>query len=326
MTVSVNPGARIVSSDRRPSAVPHPPSAMNAVTSTNLPGFPVRRGKVRDCYDLGDRMLLIATDRISTYDCIHPTPVPGKGCILTALSVFWFDLLKEVTPHHFLSARTADLPASLQPFSGMLEGRMLLCRKARVVPVECVVRGYLAGSGWSDYRRTGAVCGHALPAGLQQCGRLEPALFTPATKAESGHDENISFAQAAEAVGADVMDELRTRSLAIYRRAADHAAARGIILADTKFEFGYDDAGRLMLIDEVLTPDSSRFWPADRYAPGRDQESFDKQYVRNHVAGLGWNKQPPAPPLPDDVVAGTLQRYREAYRLLTGRDFAEWKA
>jgi phosphoribosylaminoimidazole-succinocarboxamide synthase len=291
------------------------------VVRTEIPGLPVRRGKVRDVYDLGDRLLLVATDRVSTYDVVHPTPIPGKGRILTALSLFWFEFLADLTPNHVLTADAADFPAELRAYADQLAGRSLLVRKAAVVPIECVVRGYLAGSGWKDYQAGGAVCGVALPPGLTQCAKLPEPVFTPATKAETGHDENISFAEAASRAGADVMAELRDRTLAVYRKAADYAAGRGILIADTKLEWGFAD-GRLILVDEVLTPDSSRFWPADRYAAGRDQESFDKQFVRNYAAGLGWNKQPPAPELPADIVERTRAKYVEAYERLTGRRWA----
>jgi len=290
-----------------------------AVAQTNIPGFPVRRGKVRDMYDLGDCLLMVATDRISTYDCIHPTPIPGKGRVLTALSKFWFEFLADTVENHVITSDFGEFGHGLEPFADQLVGRSMLVRKAKVVPIECVARGYLAGSGWKDYQATGSVCGVSLPKGLRQCEKLPAPVFTPATKAESGHDENISIETAAASVGFNVMQGLRDLTLEVYRKAADYAASRGILIADTKFEFGFD-GDRLLLIDEVLTPDSSRFWPADTYAPGRDQDSFDKQYVRNYVSGLGWNKQPPAPPLPPEIVDKTLAKYLEAFRRLTGRD------
>jgi phosphoribosylaminoimidazole-succinocarboxamide synthase len=295
--------------------------AGSTLSQSDLPGFPVRRGKVRDIYDLGDALLLVATDRISTYDVVHPTPIPDKGRILTALSLFWFDLLKDVTSNHLIATDPARYGRGLEKFADQLTGRSMLVRKATVVPIECVVRGYLAGSGWKDYQSTGAVCGIKLPPGMKQCQKLETPAFTPSTKADVGHDENISYDQAAQTVGDAVMKELRDRTLAIYKKAADYAAGRGILIADTKFEFGRHE-GKLLLIDEVLTPDSSRFWPADKYAAGRDQESFDKQFVRNYVTGLGWNKQPPAPEIAPDIVEKTRAKYIEAYEKLTGRKFA----
>jgi phosphoribosylaminoimidazole-succinocarboxamide synthase len=281
----------------------------------------MRRGKVRDIYDLGEEVLLVATDRISAYDVVLPTPIPGKGAMLTRLSSFWFDFLGLEVPNHFIEVVESTAPAGLQPYIDQLRGRTMRCRKTKVVPIEFVVRGYLAGSGWADYKKTGSVCGIQLPPGLRQCERLPEPIFTPATKAEQGHDENISFEQACELVGRRTMETLRDRSIQIYLRAAEHAASRGILIADTKFEFG-ERGHELILIDEVLTPDSSRFWPADQYVPGRDQESFDKQYVRNYLTSLvqagKWDKTPPGPPLPDDIVANTAAKYREAVQRLTG--------
>lgn len=294
---------------------------------TDLPGLPVRRGKVRDVYDLGDRLLIVATDRLSAFDVVMATGIPDKGRILTSLSTFWFERFAGRVAHHLLATDVDELPASLQRWRNTLAGRMMLCRKARVVPIECVVRGYLAGSGWREYRETGSVCGVRLPAGLRQCDRLPEPIFTPATKAETGHDENISFEQACGLVGRQTMETLRDTSLLLYREAAAYAESRGILIADTKFEFGHDESrgNALMVIDEVLTPDSSRFWPADRYAPGRDQESFDKQFVRNYLDELcaagRWDKQPPGPALPDEIVGGTRQRYVEAFERLSGRRF-----
>jgi phosphoribosylaminoimidazole-succinocarboxamide synthase len=277
-------------------------------------------GKVREMYDLGERILMVASDRISTYDVVHPTPIPGKGQVLTGLSVFWFDLTAEIVPNHLVSA-TEGVPEEVR-------GRALSVRKLRMLPVECVVRGYLSGSGWKDYQATGAVCGIALPDGLRESDRLPEPIFTPATKAELGdHDENIDFEAAVRAVGDRALAErLRDVSLEVYQRAADHARERGIIVADTKFELGLDDAGELVLADEVLTPDSSRFWPADRYEPGRAQPSFDKQYVRDWAAGTGWDKTPPAPPVPDDVVARTRELYAEAYERIAGEPLSAWLA
>ncbi|HRX86574.1 MAG TPA: phosphoribosylaminoimidazolesuccinocarboxamide synthase [Phycisphaerae bacterium] len=285
------------------------------ITQTEIPKVPVRRGKVRDVYDLGDRLMLVATDRISAYDVVMPTPIPGKGRMLTEISRFWFDFLGDAVPNHFIEVVEDTAPAGMEPYLDQLRGRATLCRKAEVVPIECVVRGYLAGSGWTSYQTAGEVCGIELPAGLKQCDKLPEPLFTPATKEEEGHDENISFARAGELVGVDVMAMLRDRSLQIYQRAAEYAAQRGIIIADTKFEFG-KVGGEYVLIDEVLTPDSSRFWPADDYAPGRDQDSFDKQYVRNYLTGLveagQWDKTPPGPELPAEIVKNTAAKYREA--------------
>jgi phosphoribosylaminoimidazole-succinocarboxamide synthase len=293
------------------------------VTSTpllesRLPGFKLwRRGKVRDVYDLGDRLLVVATDRISAFDVVLPTGIPGKGVVLTQLSLFWFRLLADVAPNHVLTAEVDEYGPELAPYRDQLQGRSMLVLKAEALPVECVVRGYLVGSGWKDYLATGSLCGIALPPGLRESERLDPALFTPSTKAERGHDENISFAEVERAVGARRAGELRDLSLEIYRRARAHAESRGIILADTKFEFGLRD-GRLVWIDEALTPDSSRFWPADSYQPGRAQPSFDKQYVRDYLEALDWDKKPPAPSLPEEVVRRTLEKYLEAHARLTG--------
>jgi phosphoribosylaminoimidazole-succinocarboxamide synthase len=275
-------------------------------------------GKVREMYALGDAILMVASDRISTYDAIHPTEIPDKGKVLTGISAFWFGLTADIAPNHMLSA-TDGVPEEVR-------GRALTVRRLEMLPVECVVRGYLSGSGWTEYKATGTVCGIALPAGLRESERLPEPIFTPATKAALGdHDENISFEAAVEAIGDRAITErLRERSIAIYERAAEHARGRGIILADTKFEFGYDADGTLTLGDEVLTPDSSRFWPADGYEPGRTQPSFDKQFVRDWAAGTGWDKRPPAPALPDDVVEGTRARYVEAYERIVGEPFSDW--
>jgi len=286
--------------------------------TTTLADLPlVASGKVRDMYDLGDRLLMVASDRISTYDVVHPTPIPDKGKVLTALSVFWFELTGDIVPHHLLSA-TEDVPDEAR-------GRALNVMKLDMLPVECVVRGYLTGSGWKDYLATGAVAGITLPEGLEESAQLPEPIFTPSTKADVGHDETIDFDRAAEIVGdRAVMEQLRDLSIALYSRAAEHARARGVILADTKFEFGRDAEGVLRVGDEVLTPDSSRFWPADTYEVGRTQPSFDKQYVRDWAAGTGWDKKPPAPAIPDDVVAGTRARYIEAYETITGDGFDGW--
>jgi len=276
-------------------------------------------GKVREMYDLGDRLLMVASDRISTYDVVHPNGIPDKGKVLTGLSVFWFAKTGHIVPNHFLSA-TDGVPDEVR-------GRAIVARKLRMLPVECVVRGYITGSGWKDYQATGKVSGIELPPGLQESERLPTPIFTPSTKAETGHDEAIDFEQAAELVGdRDLATRLRDVSIALYRFAHEHARERGVILADTKFEFGLDDDGRLVLGDEVLTPDSSRFWPADTYAPGRSQPSFDKQYVRDWASQTGWDKTPPAPEIPAEIVEGTRQRYIEAYERITGEPFSAWLA
>lgn len=299
-------------------------SVLPAVKTTQIPGVEVKRGKVRDVYNLGDRLMIVATDRISAFDCVLPDPIPDKGRVLTALSAFWFDRLAAAKLHHLLGVVGGNAPAGFEPFQSVLAGRTMLCRKTKVVPIECVARGYLAGSGWAEYRKTGKVCGIELPPGLKQCQALPQPIFTPATKEESGHDENISFERACELVGRETMEHLRKRTLDLYAEGVEYARRRGIILADTKFEFGMID-GEILLIDEILTPDSSRFWPADTYEIGRDQESFDKQYVRNHLQTLcdrgEWDKSPPAPALPADVIAATRARYIEAYERLTERRF-----
>src|SRR4051794_14949625 len=274
-------------------------------------------GKVRDMYDLGGDLLMVASDRISTYDVVHPTPIPDKGRVLTGLSVLWFGLTRDIVPNHFVSA-TDDVPDELR-------GRALRVKRLQMLPVECVVRGYITGSGWKDYRSTGAVSGIELPAGLRESEQLPEPIYTPSTKAEVGHDEAIDFAQTVELVGGEELaGELRDVSIAVYQAVASHARERGVILADTKFEFGLDGDGALTLGDEVCTPDSSRFWPADEYAPGRGQPSFDKQYVRDWASGTGWDKNPPAPAIPDDVVAATRERYVTAYERLAGEPFSAW--
>jgi len=290
------------------------------VRETHLEGLEVWRGKVRDVYDLGDRLLIVATDRISAYDVVMPTGIPDKGRILTGLSFFWFDFLSDLTPNHLITADVNAMGPEAQAQADALEGRSMLCRKADVFPVECVVRGYLAGSGWREYQAQGTVCGIELPEGLKQCDRLPEPIFTPATKAESGHDENISFERAKEIIGDDAATTLRDRSIAVYEMAANYACERGIIVSDTKFEWG-DADGEIILIDEVLTPDSSRFWPADTYQPGHDQPSFDKQFLRNYLDTLDWDKTPPGPDLPDDIVVRTRAKYVEAYERLTGKTF-----
>jgi len=292
-------------------------ASLRPVTPT-LADLPlIASGKVREMYDLGDRILMVASDRISTYDVTHPTPIPDKGKVLTALSVFWFEQTGELVANHLVSA-TDDVP-------GEARGRALNVMKLDMLPVECVVRGYLTGSGWKDYQATGAVAGITLPEGLQDSQKLPEPIFTPSTKAAVGHDETVDFERAVEIVGdRAAMVALRDLSIALYSFAADHAASNGVILADTKFEFGRDADGVIRVGDEVLTPDSSRFWPADTYEVGRAQPSFDKQYVRDWATATGWDKKPPAPAIPDDVVAGTRERYVEAYEKITGRPFSQW--
>ncbi|MDP6380491.1 MAG: phosphoribosylaminoimidazolesuccinocarboxamide synthase [Phycisphaerae bacterium] len=290
---------------------------------TSIPALPRRSGKVRDIYDLGERLLIVATDRISAFDCILPTGITDKGCILTSLSLFWFNLLSDICDNHLITADVAEMGEEAQDYEELLTGRTMLVRKADVLPIECVVRGYLAGSGWREYQENSRICGISLPAGLRQCDQLPEPIFTPATKAESGHDENVSFETAAEIIGTETATRLRDLSLAVYNKAAEYARGRGIIISDTKFEWGRAAGGdEIILVDEVLTPDSSRFWPVDDYEPGRDQASFDKQFVRNYLETLDWDKTPPAPPLPDDIVQKTRVRYVEAYERLTGTKFA----
>lgn len=290
------------------------------VLQTDLSGLTlVRRGKVRDVYDVDGHLLIVATDRISAFDYVLGSGIPDKGKVLTQLSAFWFDHLGDAVPHHCLSVDVDTFPVAARAHRDVLKGRTMLVRKTEPLPVECVARGYLSGSGWKDYQTTGAICGVSLPPGLRDSDRLPASIFTPATKAESGHDENISEARAGEIVGAKLVTRLRDLTLELYERGVLHADEHGIIIADTKFEFGI--AGdTLMLIDEVLTPDSSRFWPKDQYVPGRTQPSFDKQFVRDHLEAIGWNKQPPVPSLPDDVIEKTRAKYLEAYRRLTGRE------
>lgn len=294
---------------------------MQSLTQTDLPALPLlARGKVRDLYSVGESLLLIATDRISAFDHVLATGIPGKGKILTQLSLFWFRLLRDVVPNHLITADVAHYPEVLRPYKAQLTGRSMLVKRAQMFPVECVVRGYLSGSGWKDYRATGAVCGIALPKGLRESDKLPEPLFTPASKSLGGeHDENISFDEMITRIGEPASTKLKGLSLDIYNRAAAYAAERGVILADTKFEFGITPDG-IVLADEVLTPDSSRYWPADQYAPGGPQPSFDKQFVRDYLEQIQWNKQAPAPALPDDIVAKTQRKYLDAYRLLTGRE------
>lgn len=291
---------------------------MKVLRETQFAGLPPSaRGKVRDIYDLGDKLLIVATDRLSAFDVILPTPIPDKGRVLTQLSLFWFDLLKDVIPNHVISA--TEFPAPFDKFRDELAGRSMLVQKTKPLPIECVVRGYVSGSGWKDYRATGKICGIVLPNGLLESGRLPEPIFTPATKAVSGHDENISFEQAERMIGKELAEKVRAVSLELYRRAATHAEPRGIIVADTKFEFGLLN-DKLMWIDEALTPDSSRFWPAAQYSPGGPQASFDKQFVRDYLERMRWPKTPPGPELPPEVVEATREKYREAYRILSGRE------
>jgi phosphoribosylaminoimidazole-succinocarboxamide synthase len=293
---------------------------MPPLLSTDLPGVRLLgRGKVRDNYDLGDALLIVSTDRISAFDHVLPTAIPDKGKVLNQISLFWFERTAGIVRNHVREHRVERFPETLRPHAEILRGRSVLVTRLRMLPIECVVRGYLSGSGYKEYRATGGVCGIRLPGGLRESDRLPEPIFTPATKAASGHDENISFARAAEMIGRATAQKARDLSLEIYARASEHAAARGIIIADTKFEFGHD-GGELLLADEVLTPDSSRFWPADEYGPGRPQRSFDKQYVRDYLESIGWDKNPPAPPLPDDIVRGTRERYLELFRRITGGD------
>jgi len=291
---------------------------MRVVRETNFAGIsPAARGKVRDIYDAGDKLLIVATDRLSAFDVILPTPIPDKGRVLTQLSLFWFKLLRDVIPNHVLSA--TEFPAPFDAYRDELAGRSMLVRKTAPLPIECVVRGYVSGSGWKDYKATGKICGIALPSGLRESDRLPEPIFTPATKAATGHDENISFEQAAALIGDERARQVHDVSLEIYRRAAAYADPRGILLADTKFEFGLL-GDELIWIDEALTPDSSRFWPAAQYQPGGPQPSFDKQFVRDYLESIHWPKTPPGPELPPEVVGATRDKYREAYRILTGRE------
>jgi phosphoribosylaminoimidazole-succinocarboxamide synthase len=293
-------------------------SVTKVIRETQFAGLtPAARGKVRDIYNLGEKLLIVATDRLSAFDVVMPTPIPDKGRVLTQLSLFWFELLKEVIPNHVLSA--AEFPAPFDKHADELAGRSMVVRKTQPLPIECVVRGYVSGSGWKEYRATGKICGISLPTGLRESDRLPQPIFTPATKAATGHDENISFEQAASMIGSGLAEKVRNVSMEIYRRAAAHAEPRGVILADTKFEFGLLK-GELIWIDEALTPDSSRFWPAARYHPGGPQPSYDKQFVRDYLESIRWPKTPPGPDLPPEVVASTRAKYREAYRILTGHE------
>ena len=292
---------------------------MNCITTTDLKGFKLfRRGKVRDVYDLGDKLLIISSDRISCFDLVLPTPIPYKGIVLNQISQFWFSLTRDIIENHLLSADVQNYPEPLKEYTDILKDRSMLVKKSRPLAIECIVRGYLSGSGWKEYQQKGSVCGQKLPEGLQESEKLPQPIFTPSTKADVGHDLNIDDQAAIKITGRDVYEQAKSRSLAIYQKASEYALKRGIIIADTKFEFGlFQD--KLILIDEVLTPDSSRFWPVDSYAKGRGQASFDKQFVRDYLEGLGWDKNPPAPDLPPDIVQKTSEKYLEAYAMLTGQ-------
>jgi phosphoribosylaminoimidazole-succinocarboxamide synthase len=286
------------------------------ISQTDFPGLKLRgRGKVRDIYDLGDELLIVATDRLSAFDVVLPTPIPDKGKVLTQISLFWFETLANIVPNHVISG--TDFTAVLAPYAASLHGRGMVVRKTEPLPVECVVRGYISGSGWKDYQKNGAICGISLPAGLRESDKLPQPIFTPSTKATTGHDENISFGETVAQIGRPLAEKIRDTSLEIYQQASERAAKRGIIIADTKFEFGLI-GDELIWIDEALTPDSSRFWPAEQYAPGKAQPSFDKQFVRDYLERIGWNKQAPGPDLPTDVVKATQAKYREAYEKVTG--------
>jgi len=291
------------------------------VLRTNIGGAEPMRGKVRDIYDLGDRLLIVATDRISAFDVVMANGIPNKGIVLTQISRFWFDFLGDEVEHHFIGGDVSEFPSPFCDFAEQLAGRSMLVKKGKVLPIECVVRGYLAGSGWREYKENGTICGHRLPAGLRQCEKLPEVVFTPATKAERGtHDENISFERCVDILGAERAEYVRDYSIDIFERAGEYAESRGMILADTKFEWGVAE-GRIILIDEVLTPDSSRFWPADKYEAGRDQESFDKQFVRNYLESIDFDKSGPGVELPDDIVKRTSEKYIEGYERLTGKKF-----
>lgn len=296
-------------------------STVKAITQLDLGNIkPLKQGKVRALYDLGDKLLLVATDRISAFDHIFAEGIPHKGEVLTSISKFWFELTKDIIANHVISMDPADYPAEFQPYKNILRGRSMLVKKTKVVPIECIVRGYIEGSGWKEYQKSQTICGHKLPAGLKQCDKLPEILFTPSTKAEEGHDINISIEEMNKIVGSEIGNKLKESAIAVYKKCADYALTKGMILADTKFEFGIDQNGQMLLIDEVLTPDSSRFWPADQYEPGHSQPSFDKQYVREYLESINWNKEPPIPHLPAEIVKKTSEKYLEAYKRLTGKD------
>jgi phosphoribosylaminoimidazole-succinocarboxamide synthase len=299
--------------------------AIKTISQTTIDGVQLfRRGKVRDVYLVEDKLLIVATDRISAFDVVMPNTIPYKGAVLTALSLFWFDFLKETVANHLITTEVDNYPAALRSFRDQLEGRSMLVCRAEVFPIECVARGYLSGSGWKEYKETGEVCGLKLPAGLQESDKLPEVIFTPATKAESGHDINISESEMARQVGLEATKKLKELTLKIYASAADYALQRGIIIADTKFEFGVNN-GEVIIVDEALTPDSSRFWPEDRYEPGHAQPSFDKQFLRDYLETLAWNKQPPGPELPEEVIKRTSEKYLEAYNLLTGKSILDFR-
>jgi phosphoribosylaminoimidazole-succinocarboxamide synthase len=299
-------------------------TTVKPVSETNVIGLPlIHRGKVRDVYQISDEELLfIATDRISAFDCVLPTPVPKKGKVLTQISAFWFGFLENITKNHLITSDFEKMPEEIRQFDE-LKGRSMLVKKTVVFPVECVVRGYLEGSGWKDYQATGKICGHEIPVGLKQCDKLPEPIFTPATKEQTGHDENISEERFMEIVGTENGEKLRSLTLQIYKKASEYALTRGIIIADTKFEFGLDKDGNILLIDEVLTPDSSRFWSVETYEPGKAQPSFDKQFVREYLETLVWDKKPPAPALTEDIINATTSRYLEAFKILTGKDLQD---
>ena len=298
-------------------------SLEQGIKTQDLPGIPkVGQGKVRELFEVDGHLLMVATDRISAFDVILPNAIPHKGKVLTQLSAFWFERLEGMVDHHLVSVQVDEFPAPLQPFREELAGRSMLVRKCTPLPIECVVRGYLAGSGWAEYRQSETICGSRLPSGLVESAELPEPIFTPATKATNGHDENISFDRAAQIIGLELAEQVRDLSLRIYNRAREYALEKGIIICDTKFEFGMEGS-RLLLIDEVLTPDSSRFWPADEFEPGKSQPSFDKQFIRDYLETLDWDKAPPGPELPSSIVEATSQRYLEAYSLLTGKNLAE---
>ncbi|MBC7362107.1 MAG: phosphoribosylaminoimidazolesuccinocarboxamide synthase [Candidatus Aminicenantes bacterium] len=292
-----------------------------AIGEVELPGIPVfKKGKVRNVFDLGDKLLIVATDRISAFDFVLPSLIPYKGKVLTQISKFWFDYTSLICSNHMISTEIADFPPEFKPYAEILEKRSMLVKKTKVIPVECVVRGYLSGSGWKEYQETGKVCGIKLPKGLQESSRLEEPIFTPSTKADVGHDENITFKEMEKITGSELAEKIRKISLELYQKASLYAISKGIIIADTKFEFGLDENGELILIDELFTPDSSRFWPLSSYAPGKSQPSLDKQFVRDYLISTGWDrKTPPPPPLPEDIIEQTSRRYLEIYHLLTGK-------
>jgi phosphoribosylaminoimidazole-succinocarboxamide synthase len=291
------------------------------ILNTDAAGYSVKRGKVRDIYDLGDKLMMVVSDRISAFDVVMPDGIPCKGIVLNQISRFWFEKYAKEFPNQIISTELKDFPEAFKSKPEMFAGRSMLVRKMKMAPIECVVRGYITGSGWKEYKKSGTVCGIKLPEGLKQCDKLPEPIFTPTTKASEGHDENITFDDAINMVGEKTARKLRDHTIKLYSMAADYARSRGIIIADTKFEWGLDENGELVLVDEVLTPDSSRFWPADQYEPGHDQPSFDKQYLRNYLETLDWNKTPPGPKLPDEVIQGTTSRYVEAYEKLTGKKF-----